>query len=80
MTAPYYRDFMENGRSLYSEDASPAIRGRQCLQLGGAPHVGRWVMDFLNGHFERRWIGNKWTVASPTRSPASNPLDFFLWG
>jgi hypothetical protein len=71
---------MENGRRRCSEDASLAIRGRQYLQLGGAPHVGRRVTDFLNEHFERRWIGNKWTSGFAHSVTRIEPIRFIILG
>jgi len=80
MTALYDRNFMENCRPRYSEYASFAIRGRQCLQHGGAPpHVGRKITEFLNEHFDEGGLETNGPVAWPGRSPALNPLDLFLW-
>jgi len=80
-TAPYYRNFMENGRLRYSEYASLAKRGRQCLQHGGAPpHVGRKVTEFLNEHFERRWIGNKWAGGLARSVTRIEPIRFLPVG
>jgi hypothetical protein len=80
-TAPYYRNFMENGRLRYSEYASLAIRGRQCLQYGSAtPHVGGKVKEFLNEKFERRWIGNKWAGGLARSVTRIEPIRFLPVG
>jgi hypothetical protein len=81
ITAPYYRNFMENVRRRHSEYASLAIRGRQCLQHGGAPpHVVRKVTEFLNDHFERRWIGNKWADGLARSFTRIEPIRFLPVG
>jgi len=81
MAAPYYRNFMENEGPRYSEYASLVIRGRQCIQYGGAPpHVGRKVTEFLNEHFERRWIGNKWAGGLARSVTRIEPIRFLPVG
>jgi hypothetical protein len=47
---------------------------------GASPHFDRQVTAFLNETFEGRWIGRNGPVAWRTRTPALNPIDFFLWG
>lgn len=52
------------------------------FQLDGSPiHNAFLVREWLNEHFENRWIGrNSPLIEWPPRSPDLTPLDFFLWG
>lgn len=52
------------------------------FQLDGSPiHNAVLVREWLNQHFENRWIGrNSPFMDWPPRSPDLTPLDFFLWG
>jgi hypothetical protein len=57
-----------------------AVINNMWLQIDDAPaHHAAPVRNWLNEHFEERWIGRvpfRW----PPRSPDLTPLDFFLWG
>jgi hypothetical protein len=50
------------------------------LQMDGAP--GRHpvpVRNWLNEHFDERWIGRRGTFRWPPRSPDLTPLNFLLY-
>lgn len=47
---------------------------------GAPPHSARIVTDWLNEHYENKWIGRFGPVPWPPRSPDLNPCDFYLWG
>jgi hypothetical protein len=49
--------------------------------MDGAPaHHAAPVRNWLNEHFDERWIGRGEPFRWPPRSPDLTPLDFFLWG
>lgn len=47
---------------------------------GAPPHTIAPVNNFLDNHFEDRWIANNGPHRWPPRSPDITPLDFFVWG
>ena len=81
LTAPSYRNFLENKLPLYIEDVPLAPWGQMWLWHDRAPpHFAKEVTEFLNEHSEGRWTGRNGPVTWPAWSPNLNPLDFFLWG
>ena len=44
---------------------------------GALAHSAINVREWLNSHFNGRWIGCGGVIAWPPRSPDMNPLDFF---
>lgn len=48
-------------------------------QDGASSHYYRKVKDWLNEHFEDRWMGRGGPIAWPARSPDLSPLDYWLW-
>jgi len=49
-------------------------------QDGAGPHFALIVRQFLNNHFNARWIGRGGPVNWPPRSPDLTSPDFYLWG
>jgi hypothetical protein len=49
-------------------------------QDGAPPHWALTVRDWLNRHFDERWIGRDGPIRWPPRSPDLTPLDYWLWG
>jgi len=63
------------------ENVDLATRQRMWFQQDGAPlHNALIVHDFLNNHYNNRWIGRSDPVAWPLCSPDLTSLDFYLWG
>lgn len=76
MNAERYLDMLVN-------DVCPILRHRPQLRLmsDGAPaHFERNVRQWMDRHFNNRWIGRGGPIARPARSPDLTPCDFFLWG
>lgn len=81
LTGQRYLDFLQNKLPELLEDVPLQVRRNMWFQLDGAPcHTARPVQNYLNIHFEDRWIGIGGTLTFPPRSPDLTPLDFFLWG
>ena len=86
---PFFFDKMVNAQN-YEEMLKmklwPLLRDRQDInellfqQDGAPPHYGLRVQQWLNDHFPSRWIGHRWPIEWPPRSPDLSPPDFFLWG
>lgn len=38
------------------------------------------MRNFLNEHYEGRWMGRGGPIPWPARSPDLTPLDFYVWG
>jgi hypothetical protein len=49
-------------------------------QDGAPPHYAKITRNFLDEHFNNRWIGRCGPIRWPPRSPDITPCDFFLWG
>ncbi|XP_054449778.1 uncharacterized protein LOC129087027 [Pteronotus mesoamericanus] len=49
-------------------------------QDGTPPHYALCVREWLDVHFEGRWIGRRGPLEWPDGSPDLTPPDFFLWG
>ena len=60
----------------------PRVQDQDCyFQHDGAPpHYGRYVRQWLDENFPRKWIGRRGPIEWPARSPDLTPPDFFLWG
>ena len=79
LTAPYFRNFLENELLIYLEDMSLATQGWIRLQHEGAlPHFDREVTELFNENCEGRWVGRYGPVAWSTQLPDLNQLHFFL--
>ena len=50
------------------------------MQDGTPPHYAMVVCNWLDRHFEQRWLGRAGPHEYPARSPDLTPCDFFLWG
>ena len=62
------------------EDVPLRDRAELIFQHDGAPaHFYRQVREFLNAHYEERWIGRGGPIIWPARSPDLNVLDYFVW-
>ena len=74
MNAERYLDMLVN-------DVWPILRHRPLLRLmsDGAPaHFERNVRQWMDRHFNNRWIGRGGPIAWPARSPDLTPCDFFV--
>lgn len=88
LIGPYILPPVLNGRNylqflieLDLEDLPLAVRRRLIFQHDGAPaHISRYVREFLNQQYPRRWIRRNGPIVWPPRSPDMTPLDFYLWG
>ena len=50
------------------------------MQEGAPPHYATVVRNWLDRHFNDRWLGRSGPEELPARSPNLTPCDFFLWG
>lgn len=76
-----FLEFLENDFAGLLENLPLAVRRNMWFQMDGAPpHHARNVRNFLDVHFENRWIGRDGPIHWPARSPDLTPLDFFFWG
>jgi hypothetical protein len=76
-----YLEFIMNELPIMIDDIPLATRNNLILQQDGAPvHNANIVKNYLNEHFENRWIGTYGIIKWPPRSPDLTPLDYFLWG
>ena len=50
------------------------------MQDGAPPHYATVVRNWLDRHFNGRWLGRAGPHEWPARSPDLTPCDFFLWG
>ena len=63
------------------ENVDLQTRERMWIQLDGArPHYANVVRNYLNEHYNGRWIGRGGPIAWPARSPDLTSPDFYLWG
>ncbi|CAI6359192.1 unnamed protein product [Macrosiphum euphorbiae] len=76
-----YLEFLINELPIMLDDIPLATRNHSILQQDGAPAHNAIVMkNYLNEHFENRWIRTNGIIKWPPRSPDLTPLDYFLWG
>jgi len=76
-----YLEFLMNELPIMLDDIPLATRNNLIFQQDGAPaHNANVVKNYLNEHFENRWIGTNGIIKWPPRSPDLTPLDYFLWG
>lgn len=79
-----YRHFLENELPTLLEDLPLAQRTQLFFMHDGAPaHFSATAREYLNVHYENRWIGRGVAVPNqpwPPRSPDLNVLDFYFWG
>jgi hypothetical protein len=76
-----YLEFIMNELPIMLDDIPLATRNNLILQQDGTPaHNANVVKNYLNEHFENRWIGTNGIIKWPPRSPDLTPLDYFLWG
>ena len=69
--------------TMLSDDVWPLVHnepGLRFMQDGAPPHWAKRVRQWLDVHFQNRWIGRGGPIAWPARSPDLTPCDFFLWG
>lgn len=91
LTGELYLDLLENSidplivhelENQTDEDGNRILNENQIRyqQDGAPPHYHRRVREWLDLHYENRWIGRRGPIEWPPRSPDLTPLDFFLWG
>ena len=81
LNAEMYYDFLDNTLINFLEDIPLNLRQNMWHQQDGTPpHRARLVKQWLNTHFQNRWIGIGGAMTWPPRSPDLNPCDFYLWG
>lgn len=81
LTGERYLEFLTNTLPILLENIPLNVRENMWIQQDGAPpHNANIVRDYLNRHFQLRWMGTKGPLNWPPRSPDLTPLDFFLWG
>ena len=88
---PFFHDETVTGLrylSMLQEDVLPVLRTIDAFnedqlfwqQDGAPPHFFKPAREWLNVHFQDRWIGRTGPIAWPPRSPDLTPCDFWLWG
>lgn len=81
LTAARYIDLLNANLFEFMEEFTLQERRNTWYQLDGAPaHNSGQVRNFLNLHFQNKWIGIRGFRNWPARSPDLTPLDFFIWG
>lgn len=76
-----YLELLRDHLPVLLENVELATRQRLWLQQDGAsPHFAVIVRQFLNNHYNGRWIGRGGPVNWPANSPDMTSPDFFLWG
>jgi len=68
---------------MLEEDVWPLIRNEQGLKFmqdGAPPHFANRVRQWLDIHFQNKWIGRGGPIHWPARSPDLTPCDFFFYG
>ena len=76
-----YLELLRDRLPQLLENVDLATRQRMWLQQdGAAPHFALIVREFLNTHYNGRWIGRGGPVAWPPCSPDLTSPDFYLWG
>lgn len=68
---------------MLEEDMWHLIRNEQGLKFmqdGAPPHFANRVRQWLDIHFQNKWIGRGGPIHWPARSPDLTPYDFCLWG
>jgi hypothetical protein len=81
LNAAIYLEFLDNNLHQLLENDPLALRNMMWYQHDGAPpHAARGVVEWLDNHFNGRWVGRRGPVQWPARSPDLNPLDFYFWG
>ncbi|PNF19071.1 hypothetical protein B7P43_G11300 [Cryptotermes secundus] len=78
ITGIVYLDMLQE--SLIPQLDEDDQEGRIHFQQDGTPPHYHEVREYLNTHFQGRWIGRAAPIAWPPLSPDLTRLDFFLWG
>ncbi|KMZ58445.1 hypothetical protein ZOSMA_7712G00010 [Zostera marina] len=90
IVGPFFFDGNVNGQrylEMLENHVLPALREWPnfgdivLVQDGAPPHWALIVREFLNRHFNMRWIGRSSPfIHWPPRSPDLTPMDYFIWG
>jgi len=76
-----YLEFLNVNISNFLDNITLDIRNKIYYQHDGAPiHSTLQVRNWLDTHFNGKWIGRFSDNPWPPRSPDLTPCDFFLWG
>lgn len=79
LTGRKYVRFLRHEFSNLLDEVPYGTRLRMWLQQDGAPpHFKTEVREYLNDHFNQKWIGRGGPVAWPPRSPDLTKMDFFM--